>query len=151
MRVPLSWLRDYVDVDLSPAELAQALTVRGMEVAGIERTGGEWDGVVIGRLLAVDPHPNADKLSLTTVDVGQGEPLKIVCGATNIAPGDVVPVALVGSVLPGERRIERTRIRGVDSQGMLCSAAELGLGADAEGIHLLPTDGSPRLGSPLAD
>ena len=151
MRVPLSWLRDYVDVDLSPAELAQALTVRGMEVAGIERTGGEWDGVVIGRLLAVDPHPNADKLSLTTVDVGQGEPLKIVCGATNIAPGDVVPVALVGSVLPGERRIERTRIRGVDSQGMLCSAAELGLGADAEGIHLLPADGAPRLGSPLAD
>ncbi|HEX3218769.1 MAG TPA: phenylalanine--tRNA ligase subunit beta [Candidatus Limnocylindria bacterium] len=137
MLVPLSWLRDYVDVELSPGQLAEQLTLRGMEVQGITVSGADWTDVVVGRLLSVERHPNADKLWLTTVDVGRGEPLQIVCGADNISPGDLVPVALVGAVLPGDRRIERSRIRGVESQGMLCSAIELGLGDDAEGIHLL--------------
>ena len=138
MLVPLSWLRDYVDVELSPEQLAEQLTLRGMEVQGITVSGADWTDVVVGRLLSVERHPNADKLWLTTVDVGRGDdPLQIVCGADNIAPGDLVPVALVGAVLPGDRRIERSRIRGVESQGMLCSAIELGLGDDAEGIHLL--------------
>ena len=149
MRVPLTWLRDYVDIALSPAELADALTLRGMEVSAIETTGADWTDVVVGRLLAVDQHPNADTLSLTSVDVGEAEPLQIVCGATNIAPGQLVPVARVGALLPGERRIERSKIRGVPSEGMLCSAAELGLGSDAEGIHILP-DGVP-IGTPLAE
>ena len=137
MRVPVSWLRDYVDVDLAPEALAEALTVRGMEVQAIEVVGADWTDVVVGRLLSVERHPNADKLWLTSVDVGAGEPLQVVCGADNIAPGQLVPVARVGAVLPGERRIERTRIRGVESQGMLCSAIELGLGEDADGIHVL--------------
>jgi phenylalanyl-tRNA synthetase beta chain len=138
MLVPLSWLREYVDVDLAPQQLAEQLTLRGMEVQGINVSGADWTDVVVGRLLTVERHPNADKLWLTTVDVGSGDgPLQIVCGADNISPGDLVPVALVGSVLPDERRIERSKIRGVESQGMLCSAIELGLGDDAEGIHLL--------------
>jgi phenylalanyl-tRNA synthetase beta chain len=137
MRVPLSWLREFVDVDLSPQDLAEQLTLRGMEVGGIEVSGADWTDVVVGRLLSIERHPNADKLWLTSVDVGADEPLQVVCGADNITPGDLVPVALVGAVLPGERRIERSKIRGVESQGMLCSAIELGLGDDAAGIHLL--------------
>jgi phenylalanyl-tRNA synthetase beta chain len=137
MLVPLSWLREYVDISLTPERLAEQLTLRGMEVQGISVTGADWTDVVVGRLLSVERHPNADKLWLTTVDVGGDAPLQVVCGADNISVGDLVPVALVGSVLPGDRRIERSRIRGVESQGMLCSAIELGLGDDAEGIHLL--------------
>src|SRR5688500_762698 len=137
MLVPLSWLRDYVDVELTPEQLAEELTLRGMEVSGISVTGGDWTDVVVGRLLSVERHPNADKLWLTTVDVGGAEPLQIVCGADNVSVGDLVPVAKVGCVLPGERRIKRSQIRGVESQGMLCSAIELGLGEDADGIHLL--------------
>src|SRR5918992_4788862 len=137
MRVPLSWLRDYVDVTLSPSKLAELLTVRGMEVDQVATEGAGWTDVVVGRLLEVERHPNADTLWLTRVDVGDAEPLVIVCGADNIASGQLVPVARVGAVLPGERRIERSKIRGVESQGMLCSAAELGLGDDAEGIHIL--------------
>jgi phenylalanyl-tRNA synthetase beta chain len=149
--VPLSWLREYVDIDLAPQALAEQLTLRGMEVQGVTVSGADWTDVVVGRLLSVERHPNADKLWVTTVDVGSGtEPLQIVCGANNIAPGDLVPVALVGAVLPGDRRIERSKIRGVESQGMLCSAIELGLGDDAEGIHLLGgTDDRLPLGADL--
>ncbi|HET6380923.1 MAG TPA: phenylalanine--tRNA ligase subunit beta [candidate division Zixibacteria bacterium] len=154
MLVPLSWLRDYVDVRLSARELAEQLTLRGMEVQGIQVMGADWTDVVVGRLLSVERHPNADKLWLTSVDVGEGEPLQVVCGADNLAPGQLVPVARVGAVLPGERRIERTRIRGVESQGMLCSAAELELGTDAEGIHILAEPGADaelRPGTDLRD
>ena len=108
-----------------------------MEVQGISVSGADWTDVVVGRLLTVERHPNADKLWLTSVDVGGDGPLQVVCGADNISAGDLVPVAMVGAVLPGDRRIERSKIRGVESQGMLCSAIELGLGDDAEGIHLL--------------
>ena len=96
-----------------------------MEVKGIERWGADWQNVVVGELLTVEKHPRADRLSLTRVDVGTGEPLEIVCGATNIAPGQRVPVALPGAVLPGDRRIERTEKMGVVSNGMLCSGDEL--------------------------
>jgi phenylalanyl-tRNA synthetase beta chain len=149
MRVPLSWLREYVDFDLSPEALGEQLTMRGLEVSAIEVTGADWTDVVVGRLLSVERHPNADKLWLTTVDVGSGEPLQVVCGADNIAVGQLVPVALVGSVLTGGRRIERSKIRGVESQGMLCSAIELGLGDDAEGIHILGTGDELPLGADL--
>src|SRR5262245_28590711 len=101
MRVPLSWLREFVEVDLEPERLAERLTLLGMEVQGIERRGEDWQHVVVGELLEVAPHPRADRLSLTRVTVGSGEPLEIVCGATNIAAGQRVPVALPGSVLPG--------------------------------------------------
>ncbi|HVL54560.1 MAG TPA: phenylalanine--tRNA ligase subunit beta, partial [Vitreimonas sp.] len=149
MRVPLSWLRDYVDVDLTPEQLAERLTLLGMEVKGIERWGAEWRNVVVGELLEVGPHPRADRLSLTRVTVGDGEALDIVCGATNIAVGQRVPVALPGAVLPGDRRIERTEKMGVTSNGMLCSGDELNLSSDADGILILPPDAP--LGAPLMD
>jgi phenylalanyl-tRNA synthetase beta chain len=149
MRVPLSWLREFVDVDMTPEALAERLTLLGMEVKGIERWGADWQQVVVGELLAVEKHPRADRLSLTRVTVGTGEPLDIVCGATNIAPGQRVPVALPGAVLPGDRRIERTEKMGVVSNGMLCSGDELGLTSDADGILILPAD--TPIGVPLGD
>jgi phenylalanyl-tRNA synthetase beta chain len=148
MRVPLSWLRDYVDVDLAPEQLADRLTLLGMEVKGIERWGADWVSVVTGELLEVAKHPRADRLSLTRVRVGD-EVLQVVCGATNIAAGQRVPVALPGAVLPGGRAIERTEKMGVVSNGMLCSGDELRLTGDAEGILILPP-GTP-VGVPLAD
>jgi phenylalanyl-tRNA synthetase beta chain len=149
MRVPISWLRDYVDVDLEPEDLGARLTMLGMEVKGIERRGSDWRNVVVGELLTVDRHPRADRLSVTRVTVGDGEPLEIVCGATNIAPGQRVPVALPGSVLPGDRRIERTEKMGVVSNGMLCSGDELQLSSDADGILILPAE--TPIGVSLAD
>ena len=141
MRVPLSWLREYVDLDLAPEALAERLTLLGMEVKGIERWGAEWRNVVVGELLSVEKHPNADRLSLTSVRVADGQPpLSIVCGATNIAAGQRVPVALPGAVLPGDRRIERTEKMGVVSNGMLCSGDELNLTGDADGILILAPD-----------
>ncbi|MEO8437424.1 MAG: phenylalanine--tRNA ligase subunit beta [Chloroflexota bacterium] len=149
MRVPLSWLREIVDVDLEPEALAERLTLLGMEVKGIIRWGEDWRNVVVGELLAVERHPRADRLSLTRVNVGDGEPLEIVCGATNIAAGQRVPVALPGAVLPGDRRIERTEKMGVVSNGMLCSGDELGLTSDADGILIL--DPETPIGRPLIE
>jgi phenylalanyl-tRNA synthetase beta chain len=149
MRVPLGWLREYVEVDLEPDRLAERLTLLGMEVKSIERWGTDWRNVVVGQLLTVEKHPRADRLSLATVTVGSGEPLSIVCGATNIAVGQRVPVALPGAILPGERRIERTEKMGIASNGMLCSGDELGLTSDADGILIL--EGSAPLGLPLVD
>ena len=149
MRVPLSWLRDYVDIQLTPEQLAERLTLLGMEVKGLERWGADWENVIVGELLSVERHPRADRLSLTRVTVGSGEPLEIVCGATNIAPGQRVPVALPGAVLPGGRRIERTEKMGVTSNGMLCSGDELRLTADADGILILPPE--TPLGVPLVE
>ncbi len=149
MRIPLSWLRDYVDVDLAPERLAERLTLLGMEVKGLERWGADWQGVVVGELLSVERHPRADRLSLTRVRVGSGEELEIVCGATNIAPGQRVPVALPGAVLPGGRAIGQTEKMGVVSNGMLCSGDELRLTGDGEGILILPVDAP--LGEALAD
>src|SRR3712207_1793189 len=115
MRVPLSWLREYVEFDLEPEKLAERLTLLGMEVQAIDRRGEEWRSVVVGELLDVQKHPNADGLSLTRVRVGDGRgELSIVCGATNIAAGQRVPVALPGAVLPGEREIRVSTIRGAE-------------------------------------
>ncbi|HEY6568652.1 MAG TPA: phenylalanine--tRNA ligase subunit beta [Candidatus Limnocylindrales bacterium] len=150
MRVPLSWLREFVDVELTPEQLAERLTLLGMEVKSIERWGADWEQVVTGELLTVERHPRADRLSLTTVTFGDGgEPLSIVCGATNIAPGQRIPVALPGAVLPGNRRIERAEKMGVVSNGMLCSGEELRLTGDGDGILILPAD--TPLGVPLVD
>ncbi|MES1239678.1 MAG: phenylalanine--tRNA ligase beta subunit-related protein, partial [Chloroflexota bacterium] len=149
MRVPLSWLREFVEFDLTPEQLAERLTLLGMEVKGIEQRGSEWSNVVVGELLTVARHPRADRLSLTTVTTGSGEVLDIVCGATNIAPGQRIPVALPGAVLPGNRRIERTEKMGVVSNGMLCSGDELGLTGDSDGILIL--DPATPLGAKLTD
>jgi phenylalanyl-tRNA synthetase beta chain len=143
MRVPLSWLREFVDVDLTPEQLAERLTLLGMEVSSIERIGSDWQGIVVGELLEVAPHPNSGKLWLTRVRTAQGEAeLSIVCGAANIKAGQRIPVALPGSVLPGDRHIDVTTIAGTESQGMLCSGDELGLTSDADGILILP-EGAP--------
>ena len=149
MRVPLRWLREYVDIDQTPEELAERLTLLGMEVKGIEAWGADWRSVVVGELLTVEKHPYADRLHLTTVNVGSGEPLHIVCGANNIAPGQRVPVALPGAVLPGDRRIERTEKMGIASEGMLCSGDELHITSDADGILILPP--ATTLGQQLSD
>jgi phenylalanyl-tRNA synthetase beta chain len=149
MRVPLSWLREFVDFDLTAQQLAERLTLLGMEVKGVEQRGSDWANVVVGELLTVTRHPRADRLSLTSVTTGSGEPLEIVCGATNIAPGQRVPVALPGAVLPGNRRIERTEKMGVVSNGMLCSGDELGLTGDSDGILIL--DPATPLGARLTE
>ena len=149
MRVPLSWLREYVDFDWTPDELASRLTALGMEVSSIDRIGDDWTNVIVGELLSVEKHPNSDRLSLTSVRVGDPAqpPLSIVCGAHNIEAGQHVPVALAGAVLPGGKEIGVSTIAGVPSQGMLCSGAELGLGADADGILIL--DDSAPIGTKL--
>jgi phenylalanyl-tRNA synthetase beta chain len=149
MRVPLSWLREYVDIQMSPEQLAERLTLLGMEVKGIEQWGADWRSVVVGELLTVEKHPFADRLHLTTVNIGSGEPLHIVCGAHNIAPGQRIPVALPGAILPGDRRIERTEKMGIASEGMLCSGDELHITSDAEGILILPK--ATKLGVQLSD
>ncbi len=123
MRVPLSWLREFVDVELSAERLAERLTLLGMEVSAIEHIGAEWQRVVVGELLEVAPHPNSGRLSLTRVRVGDGEPeLSIVCGATNIAVGQRVPVALPGSVLAG-RPPHRGHEHRRGAPARACSAA----------------------------
>jgi phenylalanyl-tRNA synthetase beta chain len=149
MRVPLNWLREYVDVELTPEQLAERLTLLGMEVQRVEQWGGDWRSVVVGELLSVEKHPHADRLHLTSVNIGSGEPLRIVCGANNIAPGQRVPVALPGAILPGERKIERTEKMGIASEGMLCSGDELKITTDAEGILILPP--ATPLGRDLSD
>ena len=133
MKLPISWLREWVDVDATPAKIADALTRRGFYVEGIEEHGGTFPGVVVARVLEVNRHPNADRLSLCRVDGGAGE-LRVVCGAPNVRAGMIVPLATVGAVLPGGMAIKKSKIRGEESQGMLCSARELGLSEDHEGI-----------------
>jgi phenylalanyl-tRNA synthetase beta chain len=137
MKLPLSWLRDWVEVDLAPEELAGALTRRGFYVEGIETHGHSYPGVVVARVLGVAKHPNADKLSLCRVDAGAGE-LSVVCGAPNVHVGMIAPLATIGAKLPSGLVIKRSKIRGVESQGMLCSADELGFSDDHSGIVDLP-------------
>jgi phenylalanyl-tRNA synthetase beta chain len=149
MRIPLSWLRELVDVQLTPEQLADALTLRGLEVRGVERWGGNWNKMVVGELLEVGPHPRADRLQLTKVRVGKDQILEVVCGARNIAAGQRVPVALVGALMPDGRMIERAEKMGVASEGMLCSGAELDATDDGDGILIL--DAKAPLGAALGD
>ncbi len=137
MLVSLKWLKDYVDVDASAAEVAERLTMAGLEVDSLHETGPAFSGVRVARILSLKPHPNADKLVLCEVTAGDAC-LPIVCGARNIAVGDLVPLAQVGATLPGGLTIRSSRIRGEASEGMLCSAEELGIGDDASGIMILP-------------
>jgi len=149
MKIPLSWLREFTDVQLTAEQLAEALTLRGLEVRGVERWGANWNKMVVGELLEVGPHPKADRLQLTKVRIGDGPILNIVCGARNIAAGQRVPVALVGAEMPDGRRIERAEKMGVASEGMLCSGQELDATDDGDGILIL--DPSAPLGVPLVD
>jgi len=126
MLLPYNWLKEYVEFEFSADQLAEKLTMAGLEVETIIRRGKDISSVVVGAIDSVKPHPNADRLVLCQVDVGD-KSLQIVCGATNMAAGDKVPVALHGATLPGGVRIRKGSIRGVASEGMLCSAKELEL------------------------
>lgn len=144
MRVSCAWLKEYVDFSLSPEELAEALTLAGLEVEQVEHLAPGWRGpVCLGRLEDVRPHPDSDHLKVCRVTVGAGRSVQVVSGAANLVPGAGVVVALPGSVLPGPRPIEATVFRGVTSEGMLCSAPELGLEGSKDGILLLPGDVQP--------
>ncbi len=141
MNVPENWLRDFVDIKITTEKLAQLLTMSGLEVESCAPVAPPFSGVVVGEILAVERHPNADKLTVCTVDTGK-EKLKVVCGAPNVRAGMKAPLATVGSVL-GSLEIKNTKLRGVDSQGMLCSAKELGLSDDHSGLLELAADAKP--------
>lgn len=138
MRISLNWLRELVDVTLAPEELAETLTIAGFEVEDIEDQRKLADGVVVGKVLDVQPHPNADKLRVCQVDIGDGNSLlNIVCGAANVRVGAYVPVATVGTYLPViDVKIRASKLRGVRSEGMICSLAEVGLEKQSAGIHI---------------
>ncbi len=140
MRFSESWLREWVNPDVDTDTLSHRLSMAGLEVESIEPAAPQFSGVVVGEVLGVDPHPDADKLNVTRVDTGAGEPLQIVCGAKNVTAGMRVPVAVVGARLPGEFKITRAKLRGVESLGMICSASELGLADSSDGIMPLPQE-----------
>ncbi|MFN3975429.1 MAG: YtpR family tRNA-binding protein, partial [Dehalococcoidia bacterium] len=152
MRIPLSWLQEFVDLTLTPAEIAHRLTMAGLEVSGIEQVGGQWEKVFVGLVRRVMPHPNADRLRLCEVDLGT-ERWTVVCGAPNVAEGQKVAFAKAGARLfdPRTGKLETlrpARIRGILSEGMVCSERELGLGEDHTGILVLSDDAT--VGAPLA-
>lgn len=139
MQFPESWLRTLVNPQLSTAELAHRLTMAGLEVEGIQPAASPFTGVVVGEVLSVEPHPNADRLRVCKVNVGEGSPLQIVCGAPNVAAGQKVPCARVGAKLPA-MEIGEAKVRGVESFGMLCGASEIGLQDKIDGLLVLPDD-----------
>lgn len=143
MKLSYSWLKDYLKCELSPAQIAEAMTSIGIEVDGVEeqeKIPGGLAGVVVAEVLECEDHPNSDHLHITKVDDGTGEPLTVVCGAPNVAAGQKVLFARVGAVLPGDFKIKKSKIRGVESFGMICAEDELGLGAGHDGIMVLPED-----------
>jgi phenylalanyl-tRNA synthetase beta chain len=154
MLVSLNWLKEHfakADIKLDPRELADKLTMRGVHVAGIKRSTGSLTNVVVGKILQIEKHPNADRLRVTQVVFSEeegAEKHQIVCGASNIAEGDIVPIALPGCLLPGDFAIKISTIRGVESRGMICSGKELGVSEDGEGILQLPKHAV--LGQPLS-
>ncbi len=153
MRAPLSWLRDYAPLDAPVDRLAAILSELGLVVEGVEHVGAGLGDVVVARVLDIRPHPDADRIRLVDVDPGDGGPLQIVCGAWNFSTGDLVPLAPVGAVLPGDFKIARRKMRGEISNGMLCSARELELaeppGAE-DGLLILEPGVAPP-GTPLAE
>lgn len=155
MKISYNWIRDYLNINLEPARVAEILTGIGLEIEGMDEwvsVKGGLEGVVIGTVLTCAKHPDADKLSVTTVDIGGLKPVQIVCGAPNVAAGQRVPVATTGTILyKGDEsfEIKKTRIRGVDSEGMICAEDELGLGTSHEGIMVL--EGNVKPGTPARE
>lgn len=140
MRFSESWLRERVDPPLATEALCDQLSMAGLEVDALEPVAPPFTGVVVGAVEQVESHPDASKLRVCRVDVGADESLQIVCGAANVAAGQRVPVACIGALLPGDFKIKKAKLRGVASQGMICSAAELGLAESSDGIMVLPAD-----------
>jgi len=142
MKFSEKWLREWVNPALTTEELGHQLTMAGLELDGVEPVAAEFSGVVIGRVIKIEAHPDADKLRVCTVDVAAAsdEPLQIVCGAANVHEGMVAPTAMIGAKLPGDFKINKSKLRGVVSMGMLCSASELGLAESSDGLMPLPSD-----------
>ena len=149
MKISYSWLKNYLNLDISYEEVSELLTNIGLEVEGVEEVEsikGGLVGVVVGEILTKIDHPNADRLALTTVDVGKDFPLQIVCGAPNVAIGQKVPVATVGTKLyDGQQsfKIKKSKIRGQISEGMICGPDEIGLGEETDGIMVLEANAKP--------
>jgi phenylalanyl-tRNA synthetase beta chain len=143
MKLSYNWLKDYLEFDLTPAKIAEAMTDIGIEVDSVEEQEeipGGLAGVVVAHVLECEPHPDSDHLHVTKVDDGTGEPVTVVCGAPNVAAGQKVLFARIGTVLPGDFKIKKSKIRGVESFGMICAEDELGIGEDHAGIMALPSD-----------
>ncbi len=151
MKISYSWLHELIDLSAigSPEKVAAVLTARGLEVEEIQSQGKGLEKVVTAKIVKKDPHPQSDRLSYCEVDVGTGKNLFIVCGATNHKQGDIVAASLVGAELPNGLKIGRSKIRGVESEGMLCSESELGMAKESEGILILPP--STPIGKPIAE
>src|SRR5438445_1506157 len=149
MKFSVNWLREFVDLPKEPEEIADLLTRAGVETKGIETRGAKIDQVFVSQITTSSRHPNADRLTVCEVDDGSGTKRQIVCGATNYKVGDKVPLALPGAKLPNGTEIRKSKLRGVESEGMLCSPVELGLGEDASGLLILSADA--KVGAPIAD
>ena len=149
MLVSLKWLKELVDVPVSVPELVDRLDLTGTAVESAKSAGAALDHIAVGQIVSKEQHPEADKLWVTKVDVGGEEQLQIVCGAQNFNAGDKVPVAMVGATLPDGMTIKKAKLRGIESRGMNCSARELGLGDDHEGLMILPPDAP--VGMPFAE
>ena len=140
MKISENWLREWVSPSWNTEELAEALSLAGLEVDGIDPVVPDFTNVVVGKVLSVERHPDADKLNVTQVDIGEAEPVQIVCGAKNVVAGMLVCCAKVGAVLPGDFKIKKAKLRGVASNGMLCGATEIGLSDGVDGLYALPVD-----------
>jgi phenylalanyl-tRNA synthetase beta chain len=148
MKFSVNWLREFVELPKSIDELAELLTLAGTEIESIEKRGANFDNVVIAQIKASAQHPNADRLSVCQVDDGSGQERQIVCGAKNYKVGDKVPLARPGAILVGDLKIKPSKLRGVESQGMLCSPSELGLSSDSDGLLILSPEA--KIGEPIA-
>jgi phenylalanyl-tRNA synthetase beta chain len=148
MKFSANWLREFVDLPEDPEDIADLLTRAGVETENIETRGASIDKVIVSQIVASSRHPNADRLTVCEVDDGSGTKCQIVCGATNYKVGDKVPLALPGTKLPNGTEIRKSKLRGVDSDGMLCSAIELGLGSDAAGLLILSPEA--KIGTPIS-
>ncbi|MFZ3087162.1 MAG: phenylalanine--tRNA ligase subunit beta, partial [Methylotenera sp.] len=148
MQFSENWLRSLVDTDLDSQALSHALTMAGLEVEEMQPVAAPFSKVVVAKILSAEKHPDADRLQVCKVDVGQGEPLQIVCGAANARAGLVAPCALVGAELPGIS-IKQAKVRGIESSGMMCSSKELGISAEATG--LLELDSNAVIGQDIRE
>ena len=143
MKLSLNWLKELLPLTQSVPEIVETLTFAGVEVEGVQPRGADFDKVIVAQIESFEPHPNADRLSVCRVNDGSGLPRQVVCGAKNFRSGDKVPLALPGALLPDGTKIKTSKLRGVESEGMLCSARELNLAEDAAGLLILPAD-APR-------